>query len=394
VNPKRRRSPSTTDRLQLGCTLTQYDAFMETPDDPAVIFRDVWGDNPPTSLLDMPILAQQAGVAKVLVKAENERPLGNFKSLGGTVASLRALARVRTPPIPLSALRDCGHAGRLPRLLCASDGNHGLAVASAARYARTTAAVYLPAGASKSRAARIEATGARVRWVSGTYDDAVLEAAKAAANGEGLLVPDTSADQSDQVVRDVLDGYSVLTREIVAQMRHQGLDGPSHVFVQAGVGGLAAAMAIGLRNILQEPRALIIVEPSTAACLTLALVQGHPQRLGGDLQTCAEMLSCGLASASAVDILRPFHPISLLVNEEELAAAPARLFAAGGPATTPSGAAGIAGFLHAATRSATPGTIQLNERSVVLLVATEGPLADKRTTDMVGGWPPIASVYG
>jgi diaminopropionate ammonia-lyase len=363
---------------------------METHDDPAVIFRDVWGGYRPTSLLEMPILAQQTGVARVLVKAESERPLGNFKSLGGTVASMRALARARNPPIPDSSLSGSGHAGRLPRLLCASDGNHGLAVAAAARNARTTASVYLPAGASKTRAARIEAAGAHVEWVIGTYDDAVLEAAKAAASGEGVLVPDTSADSGDLVVRDVLDGYSLLTREIVAQMKHQGLDGPSHVFVQAGVGGLAAAMAIGLQSILQEPRALIIVEPSTAACVALALIQGHPQRLCGDLQTCAEMLSCGLASASALDILRPFRPISLLVTEEQLAAAPAGLIAAGGPATTPSGAAGLAGFLHAATRSAIPGTIRLNERSVVLLVATEGPPAGQRTTHMVGSWAGIS----
>jgi len=364
---------------------------METHDDAAVIFRDVWGDHRPTSLLDMPVLAQQTGVARVLVKAESERPLGNFKSLGGTVASMRALAHARQSTIPHSSVSGAGHAGRWPRLLCASDGNHGLAVAASARKAWTTATVYLPAGANKTRAARIEATGAHVHWVPGTYDDAVLEAAKAAVNGEGLLVPDTSADSDDLVVRDVLDGYSLLTREIVAQMRHQGLDGPSHVFIQAGVGGLAAAMAIGLQSILQEPRALVIVEPSTAACVALALMQGHPQRLGGDLQTCAEMLSCGLASAPAVDILRPFHPISLLVTEDELAAAPARLIAAGGPATTPSGAAGIAGFLHAATRSAIPGTIRLNERSVVLLVATEGPAADHRTTHIVGSWTGISN---
>jgi diaminopropionate ammonia-lyase len=373
---------------------------METHDDPSVIFRNMWGNYGPTSLLDMPLLAPQTRVARVLVKAENERPLGNFKSLGGTVASLRALARVGTPPIPLSLLSRGRYAGQLPRLVCASDGNHGLAVAAAAHRARTSATVYLPAGASQTRAARIEATGAQVHWVTRTYDDAVLEAAKAAANGEGLLVPDTSADPRDQVVRDVHDGYSLLTRELVLQIRQLGLEGPSHVFVQAGVGGLAAAMAIGLQNILQEPRAVIIVEPSTTACVALALVQGRPQRFSGDLQTCAEMLSCGVASAAAVEILRPFYPISLLVNEEELAAAPNRLIAAGGPATTPSGAAGIAGFLHAAARSAIAETIRLNERSVVLLVATEGPPADQIEPHLVGRsagvsdarWPPSAPV--
>jgi diaminopropionate ammonia-lyase len=270
-------------RLRHRRDVTQYDASMEMHDDAALILRDVWGAYSQTSLLDLPVLAQQAGVARVLVKAENERPLGNFKSLGGTVASLRALARVRNPPILLSEIRDWGHAGRLPRLLCASDGNHGLAVAAAARYARTTAAVYLPVEANKSRAARIEATGAHVRWVSGTYDDAVLEAAKAAANGEGLLVPDTSADSGDQVVSDVLDGYSVLTHEIATQLRHMGFGGPSHVFVQAGVGGLAAAIAVGLQNSLQEPRALVIVEPDSAACVALALIHGRPRQVDGDL---------------------------------------------------------------------------------------------------------------
>jgi diaminopropionate ammonia-lyase len=354
------------------CRVMQYAGCMEMHDDPAVILRSVWGDYEPTSLLDLPMLAQQSGVARVLIKAESERALGNFKSLGGTVASLRALARVGKPPIALSSLRACGEAGGLPRLLCASDGNHGLAVAAAARYAKTTAAVYLPAGASKSRATRIEAMGAQVRWVSGTYDDAVLEAAMAAASGEGVLIADTSADPGDQVVRDVLDGYSVLTREIVTQLRHLGLDGPSHVFVQSGVGGFAAAMAAGLQNILQEPRALVIVEPESAACVALALMQGRPQRLDGDLHTCAEMLSCGVASAPALRVLQSFSPFSLLVTEEELAAAPMRIIAAGGPVTTPSGAAGVAGLLHAATDSSVSSRIQLDERSTVLLVVTEG----------------------
>jgi diaminopropionate ammonia-lyase len=336
---------------------------METHDDPAVIFRNVWGDYVPTSLLDMPILAQQTGVARVLVKAENERALGNFKSLGGTVASMRALARARQLSNSQSSAPGAGHSGGLPRLLCASDGNHGLAVAAAARGAGAAATVYLPAGASETRAARIATTGAQVRWIDGTYDDAVLAAAQAA---------DTSADVYDPVVRDVLDGYSLLTREIAAQMADQGLDGPSHVFVQAGVGGLAAAIAIGLQRSHREPRTLVIVEPSTAACVALALRHATAQRLSGDLQTCAEMLSCGVASTPALHILRPFRPISLLLSEDELAAAPARLIAAGGPATTPSGAAGLAGFLHAVSRSALTGSSQLNEQSVVLLVATEG----------------------
>jgi diaminopropionate ammonia-lyase len=334
--------------------------------------QELWDNYRPTPLVELPVLAQNGGVGRVFVKDESQRPLGNFKALGGMVASLRALTRASgTATIGLLS----GHTnGRpLPRLLCASDGNHGLAVAAAARRAGTAASVYLPVSASKTRAGRIRAMGGDVLWIKGTYDDAVLAAAKAAEHGDGLLIPDTSADPCDPVVRDVLDGYALLTDELVAQFKDKEIC-PSHLFVQAGVGGLAAAMARGLRDMMQEPRVLIVVEPRGAACVAHALVQGRPERISGDLRTSAEMLSCGLASAPAVEILRHYNAKSVIVTEEELAAAPIGLRAAGGPETTSSGAAGLAGFLQVAARTSGAMELGLDARSVVLLVATEGSL--------------------
>jgi len=144
---------------------------------------EIWDDYRPTGLIELPGLAHQANVARVHVKMECERPLGNFKVLGGMVAGLRALARA-AGVVTLRELWSTGISREsLPRLICASDGNHGLAVAAAANRAGSRASIYLPAGVSRFRADRIEALGGEIIQVSGTYDDAVLKAAASTSVG-------------------------------------------------------------------------------------------------------------------------------------------------------------------------------------------------------------------
>ena len=337
---------------------------------------DIWDDYRPTPLIELPRLACLANVGRVFVKAEGERSLGSFKMLGGMVAGLRALARAAGVATvqDLDSTRICR--ASLPRLICASDGNHGLAVAAAASRAGAAASIYLPVSVSRLRADRIEACGGEIVWISGTYDDAVSAAAQAAARGAGLLIQDTSTDPNDEVVKDVMAGYAFLSEELVCQFRDDVADRPGHVFVQAGVGGLAAAMAEGLRTFMQEPRRLLTVEPQSAACVAQALAAGHPVRLSGDLHTSAEMLSCGLASAPALAVLKRHHARSVVVREDQLQAAVAALREAGGPDTTPSGAAGLAGLLHVASQPELRVEHQLGPDSKVLLVATEGPVSD------------------
>lgn len=333
----------------------------------ALEIAEIFEDYRLTPLIDCPVLAGMAGVGRILVKVEGERPLGNFKVLGGMVAGLRALKRAAGVQ-SLGAL-----AGRdLPRLICASDGNHGLSVAAAAQRAGTAATIYLPVGVSTVRAARIEALGGMVRWVSGSYDDAVDDAAAAAARGEGLLIPDTTSDPEDAVVRDVMTGYALMTDEIVAQLAGAR---PSHVFVQAGVGGLAAAVADGLAPHMRAPGRLLVVEPENAACVAHALALGRPDRIKGSHETAAEMLACGLASAPALAVLLRHGAASVVVREEELHAAVATLRGTGGPDTTPSGAAGLAGLLHVAAQPGLRDVHRLGADSCVLLIATERALA-------------------
>ncbi len=315
----------------------------------------LWDNYRPTSLVELPTLARQMGIGRVFAKLENERPLGNFKALGGRVAVSRALAKRSSSP----------------RLICASDGNHGLSVAAAAAKAGSKATIYLPNTASPIRAHRIESVGGEIHWVDGTYDDAVSAAAAAAGRGEGLLIPDTSPDPNDPVVEDVMAGYGILAEEL----RNQLPVHPTHLFVQAGVRGLAAAMAHGLRDFMSDPRHIAIVEPESTACVSAALTAGHPILIPGTLETSAEMLSCGLASASAIEILKQHGAHSIRVNEDQLQAAPALLHKAGGPPTTPSGAAGLAGLLHAAADSTHRSSHHLAPGSTAVVIITEGAIS-------------------
>ena len=318
---------------------------------------------PPTPLLSLPRLADRLGIAAVLVKAENRRALGNFKSLGGTRAARLALAR-------LDGMESDGDVER--RLICASDGNHGLSVAAAARDAGVGARIYLPHHVSAARAARIAAMGATIMRVQGTYDDAVREAAVAATRGEGLLIADTTADHNDPVVRDVMAGYATVAEEIIVQIESEGLPSPSHMFVQAGVGGFAAAMAELLTPAMALPAMTVVVEPAAAACVAAGLEARGPVQIEGTLETCADMLSCGAASAPALAILLRHAAHSIQVGEAALRDACPVLRNSGGPATTPSGAAGLAGLVAACDRAEKRRAIGLGKRSVVLLFVTEG----------------------
>jgi len=329
--------------------------------------RLIWPDYRPTPLIDLPLLAKRCGVARVLLKLENERPLGNFKSLGGMYAGLWALAEASGRGDIGALLAD--PPPDLPTLICASDGNHGLAVAAAARRVGSRAIIYLHEHVPIARAKRIAALGARIVRVRGTYDDAV---AAAAADSGGLLIADTTDRLDDPIVARVMEGYGLIASEIRDQLAADDRGYPTHIFVQAGVGGFAAALANGLCAHLRKPGQLVVVEPESAPSVAHALRAGSPELVSGSLETSAEMLSCGLASSPAVAALLHHKAVSVLVSEALLENTPAILEGAGGPGTTPSGAAGLAGLLRVCMDQALRKRMAIDGDSCVLLTITEG----------------------
>lgn len=325
-------------------------------------------DLPRTSLVEVSAFAQLTNVCRVLVKMESERWLGSFKSLGGAFAALRLIAE-RTG----YSAEDIVSARRFPvppRVLCASAGNHGLGVAAMGRIVGAETIIYLHCGVNPVRAQRILETGARIEWVEGTFDDAVEAAACDAKSGDAILVPDTSDDPDSRAVFYVMEGYSVIAAELLEQFRDRDLF-PSHMFVQAGVGGLAGAMGLGLSQTEQPPE-LVVVEPASAACVGHALASARIEPVAGQLSTSAEMLACRLASAPAVRVLKSYGARTMTVSEEHLAHATKCVRTHLQVPTTASGAAGLAGLVAAATDSTVRKKFKLDEQSVVCLVLSEG----------------------
>ncbi len=136
---------------------------------------------------------------------------------------------------------------------CASDGNHGRAVAAGARLFGGASVVYLPAVASAERAARIAMFGARIVRVAGGYDDAVATAARDAAANGWMLVADTAPEGDTRACALVMQGYTVLVHEVLEALAPGAV---THVFLQAGVGGLAGRVHGALDGAAKRDAAL------------------------------------------------------------------------------------------------------------------------------------------
>jgi diaminopropionate ammonia-lyase len=221
----------------------------------------------------------------------------------------------------------------------------------------------------------MRALGAEVNRIPGNYDDSVRYAKRTAAEQGWLLITDTSDLVSDKVASEVMQGYGVMALELMDQ-----LDGdlPTHVFLQAGVGGLAAAIAgcFAERAVAARPRA-IVVEPESAACVMQNAIAHGPSRVIGDLATNMAMLSCGEASAPAWVILRKRADAFMTVSDAAADEAAVWLANAsdvpGGIKTTPSGAAGLAGAMTASADLEGAFRLGLAKDSRVLIFATESP---------------------
>lgn len=247
-----------------------------------------WSGYAPTPLVDLEALAKQLGVARLSYKDEAGRfGLGSFKALGGAYAVWRAACRTRRRGLTVTT---------------ATDGNHGRSVAWGARLFGCRAVVFVHDRVSAWRVQEIEAQGAEVVRVSGTYDDAVRAAVRAAAKEGWVLIADTSGPEDLPSARDVMAGYTVLMHEVLQQL---GSDHrPTHVFVQAGVGGLAAAvLAWSWEQLGVERPRLVVVESERADCLLRSARAGHAVAVGGDLDTIMAGLSCGEPSHPAWRIL-------------------------------------------------------------------------------------------
>lgn len=356
-------------------------------------FREIssWAPYRPTPLLDLQPLARRLGVRKLWYKDEGERfGLGSFKALGGTYGVFRVLERElrRSDPAPVrSADIFSGHHEKEARevtVTCASLGNHGRSVAWGASIFGCQASVFLPQDTEPHRVSAIEELGARIIRVDGSYDDAVGEAARTAEEEGWHVVSDTAYTGYEEIPRFIMQGYTVIPRETLAQMGEGGR--PSHVFLQAGVGGLAAAVTSFFWEEMGPQRPLVtVVEPSEADCLLESALVGRPTPSPGSLETAMSCLACRNPSTLAWRILERGADAFLSVHDhaaEETVRLLSRGFE-GAPQirSQPSGVVGLTGLIAALFEPALSGPLNLGENSEVLVIGSEGPHRERNTNE-------------
>ncbi|MEM7744194.1 MAG: diaminopropionate ammonia-lyase [Pseudomonadota bacterium] len=266
-----------------------------------------WPGYQPTDLVTLPGLAARAGIAGLYYKDEGSRfGLGSFKALGGAYSALRLLQRelhARTgQEYPLSQISagQCREACAAITLVSATDGNHGRSLAWGAQRFGATCRIYIHAEVSAVRADAIAAFGAEIIRVDGDYDASVARARDDAEENGWFVVSDTSWPGYTIPPRDVMAGYGVMAREAAETLG----DAPTHVIVQGGVGGYAAAVAAFFRQHWGDrtPR-VIVVEPDRAACLFASATAGELTNVAIEDETIMAGLSCGEPSPLAWEVL-------------------------------------------------------------------------------------------
>lgn len=351
-----------------------------------------WQGYAVTPLHSLPALAQAMGVASVHYKDEGSRfGLGSFKALGGAYAVARLLCRelgaqlgrtLTTQDLLTPELRAlCGGI----TVTCATDGNHGRSVAWGAQLFGCQCVIYIHATVSEGRKEAIAQYGAQVVRTAGNYDDAVRQADLDAKQYGRFVISDTSYPGYMDVPRDVMQGYQLMMEEAAQQLPER----PTHIFVQAGVGGLAAAVCgyFWERDAGDRP-IYVVVEPDKADCLTQSAKAGQLTAVTGDIDTLMAGLACGEVSHLAWEILEKGTD-AFCVIPDDAAVAAMRLLAhplGNDPVIVAgeSAVAGVAAAIAASQSDAARQMLGLNADSRILFFGSEAATDPALYEQLVG----------
>jgi diaminopropionate ammonia-lyase len=315
----------------------------------------------PTPARDLPALARTLGIGSLTAKDETHRfGLNAFKLLGARFAIETLLAD--------GSLRPGA------TVVCASEGNHGRAVARAAREAGCAARVYMAHDAAASRVDAITGEGAEVIKVGGSYDDAVRQVEADAKIHGWTIVSDTAWEGYEKIPRLIMLGYTRMMEEQAA-----GMPDPDLVFVQGGVGGLLCGVASWWAFHRDRRPRIVCVEPTSAACLQASARAGKPVAVAGPLNTAMAGLRNREVSPLAFQAVLPI--VDAFMSIDDVWAHDAMKALAhpsdGDPAIAAgaSGAAALGGLLalcRDADLQEARRALQLSPESRVLAIVSEG----------------------
>ena len=247
-----------------------------------------------TPLAALPNLAHMLGIGGIYIKDEAQRlELNSFKVMGGSFAVynlIRRLLHMEDQDLTFEYLtsQECHDKLGDITFCSATDGNHGRGLAWAARKLGHKCEIYVHSETSQARIDAIKGYGANVTVVDGNYDDAVRLAAAEAKKHGWYVVSDTSWDGYTEIPTWIMQGYTSMLLECQEQFAGMGITRPTHVFVQAGVGALAASV-VGFYSALfpENPPIFVVCEPNKAACIyeSMKAGDGKCHSVKGDLDT-------------------------------------------------------------------------------------------------------------
>lgn len=342
-----------------------------------------------TPLAGLDGMAKELGLKGVYVKDESYRfGLNAFKVLGGSFAMAnyiaesldRDVSEMTYDYLTSDKLREeFGQA----TFFTATDGNHGRGVAWAANRLGQKAVVHMPKGSVQIRYDNIAKEGAKVTIEEVNYDDCVrMAAAEADVTPRGVIVQDTAWEGYEKIPAWIMQGYGTMASEAAEQLKAAGVERPTHIIVQAGVGSLAGAVQGYFANLYPDCcPTTVVVEAQAADCLykSAEAGDGDIRFVTGDLQTIMAGLACGEPNTIGFDILKN-HTAFFVSAPDWVSRLGMRMLGApvkGDPQVV-SGESGAVGMGLLATLMTNPDyadlrdAMGLKEDSVVLMFSTEG----------------------
>lgn len=353
-----------------------------------------------TPLARLKHMADYLGLGDVFVKDESYRfNLNSFKEMGCSYAMANYIAKKTGHDISELDF-DTLVSDKLRKELgeitffAATDGNHGRAVAWAARHLKQKAIIFMPKGTTQNRLRNILAEHAEATIEDLNYDECVrLAFEKASEEENAIVIQDTASEGYEDISSWIMQGYGVLGQEAVIQLDSLGVGCPTHVFVQAGVGSFAGAIqGYFVNKYPDRPPIVCVVEPDTAACYYKSALakDGSPHSVTGDMPTIMAGLACGDPNPFAWDIIKN-HASVFIGAPDWVTCRGMRMLAApikGDPQVT-SGESGAVPFGVLSQIMTDPdyadlkSMLSLDKNSRVLIFSTEGNTDPDRYREIV-----------
>ena len=325
--------------------------------DEAYLTISKWDSYSPTPLLLLNKLSKELNLNKIYYKDESKRfDLKSFKALGGAYA-----------------VENITKGNKDITVSTATAGNHGRSVAWGAKRLGLKCKIFISENVSDARGKAMEALGADVVKVKGNYESSLIECIKQSSENNWQIVQDVAWKDYMLVPTLTMAGYSVMMKEIVDQINNEKI---THIFLQAGVGGMAGAMVAGAARYLENIPIMIVVEPDSAACVMESIKSGKIEKIDIVRESLMGGMSCGEPSLVPWEILKKSVNNCISLPDDDIGKA-MKLFAnasfgddkiIAGENSAP----GVISLIASCNDEKVKNKIKLNSNSNVLLIGCEG----------------------